>query len=57
MSLAFDGDGQAGLWDMQEALQLRSLLPHVNNENVQKFARAVLTRFDETVITALRAFT
>jgi Ser/Thr protein kinase RdoA (MazF antagonist) len=51
----FDGDGQAGLWDMQEALQLRSLLPHVNNENVQKFARAVLTRFDETVITALRA--
>jgi Ser/Thr protein kinase RdoA (MazF antagonist) len=47
--------GQAGLWDMQEALQLRSLLPHVNNEKVQKYARVVLTRFDETVITALRA--
>jgi Ser/Thr protein kinase RdoA (MazF antagonist) len=51
----FDGDGQAGLWDMQEALQLRSLLPHVNNRKVQKYARFVLTRFDETVITALRA--
>jgi hydroxylysine kinase len=51
----FDGDGQAGLWDMQEVLQLRSLLPHVNNERVQKYARMVLTRFDETVITALRA--
>ena len=36
----FDGDGQAGLWDMQEALQLRSLLPHVNNEKVQEYARA-----------------
>ena len=51
----FDGDGQAGLWDMQEVLQLRSLLPHVNNEKVQKHARAVLTRFDETVKSALRA--
>jgi Ser/Thr protein kinase RdoA (MazF antagonist) len=51
----FDGDGQAGLWDMQEALQLRSLLPHVNDEKVQKYARVVLTRFGETVITALRA--
>jgi hypothetical protein len=48
----FDGDGQAGLWDMQEALQLRSLLPHVNNDKVQKYARVVLTRFDGTVITA-----
>jgi hydroxylysine kinase len=51
----FDGDGQAGPWDMQEALQLRSLLPHVNDEKVQKYARVVLTRFDESVITALRA--
>jgi len=51
----FDGDGQAGLWDMQKALQLQSLLPHVNNEEVQKYVRVVLTRFDETVITALRA--
>jgi len=54
-SFEFDGDGQAGLWDMQKALQLRSLLPHVNSEKVRKYARAVLTRFDETVITALRA--
>ena len=51
----FDGDGQAGLWDMQEVLQLRSLLPHINIEKVQKYARAVLTRFDETVKSALRA--
>jgi Ser/Thr protein kinase RdoA (MazF antagonist) len=54
-SFDFDGDGQAGLWDMQEALQLRSLLPHVNNEKIQEYAHSVLTRFDETVITALRA--
>ena len=51
----FDGDGQAGLWDIQEASQLRSLLPHIDNENVQELAGAVLTRFDETVIAALRA--
>lgn len=50
----FDGDGQAGLWDMQEALQLRGLLSHVNNEEVQQYVRAVLTRFNESVITALR---
>lgn len=51
----FDGDGQAGLWDMQEALQLRSLLPHVNNEKVQSYTRSVLTRFDDTVLATLRA--
>jgi len=51
----FDGDGQAGLWDMQEALQLKSLLPNVNDEEVQENARIVLTRFNETVVTALRA--
>jgi len=54
-SFEFDGDGQAGLWDMQDALQLRSLLPHVNDVEVQKYTRDVLTRFDETVDTALRA--
>jgi len=51
----FEGDGQAGLWDMQKVLQLRSLLPHVNNEKVQEYASVVLTRFEETVITALHA--
>jgi len=51
----FDGDGQAGLWDMQQALQLRSLLPHVNDEKVQSYTRSVLSRFDDTVLTALRA--
>jgi len=51
----FDGDGQAGLWDMQEFLQLRSLLPHVNDAKVRKYASEALTRFDETVIAALRA--
>jgi len=51
----FDGDGQAGLWDMQEALQLRSLLPYVSDENVQHHASAVLTQFDEAVLTELRA--
>ena len=51
----FDGDGQAGLWDMQEVLQLQSLLPHVNDEEVQKYLREVLTGFAETVKPALRA--
>ena len=51
----FDGDGQAGLWNTQEALQLKALLPHVNDEEVQKYTRAVLTRFGETTVTALRA--
>jgi len=54
-SFDFDGDGQAGLWDMQEALQLQNLLPYVNSEKVQECARSVLARFDETVKTALRA--
>jgi Ser/Thr protein kinase RdoA (MazF antagonist) len=51
----FVGDGQAGLWDTQEALQLTTLLPHVNDENVQQHARAVLTRFGESTVTALCA--
>jgi len=51
----FEGDGQAGLWDMQDAFQLSCLLPHVDSEKVRNHARAVLTRFDESVITALRA--
>jgi len=51
----FDGDGQAGLWDMQEALQLRSLLPHVNDAKVQQYTHEVLTRFDETIISELSA--
>jgi Ser/Thr protein kinase RdoA (MazF antagonist) len=51
----FDGDGQAGLWNMQQALQLRSLLPHVNDEKVQSYTRSVLSRFDDTVLAALRA--
>lgn len=51
----FDGDGQAGLWDMQNALQLRSLLPHVNDEKVHKYACAVLNRFEDPVISALHA--
>jgi Ser/Thr protein kinase RdoA (MazF antagonist) len=50
----FDGDGEAGLWDMQEAQQLRSLLLHINDEEVRKYVGFVLTRFDETVITVLR---
>ena len=50
----FDGDGEAGLWDMQEAQQLRSLLPHVDDEKVRKYVGYVLTRFDETVIKVLR---
>ena len=54
-SFDFDGDGQAGMWDMQEALQLQNLLPYVNSEKVQECARSVLARFDETVKTALRA--
>ena len=54
-SFDFDGDGQAGLWDMQDALQLRSLLPHVNDEKVRQYASEVLTRFEETVVSALRA--
>jgi Ser/Thr protein kinase RdoA (MazF antagonist) len=51
----FDGDGQAGLWDMQDALQLRSLLPHVSDEKVHKYACAVLTRFEDPVMSALQA--
>lgn len=54
-SFDFDGDGQAGLWDMQDALQLRSLLPHVNDEKVHKYACAVLNRFEDSVISALHA--
>jgi Ser/Thr protein kinase RdoA (MazF antagonist) len=54
-SFQFDGDGQAGLWNMQEALQLRSLLPHVNDAKVQKYTRSVLDRFDDTVLAALHA--
>lgn len=51
----FDGDGQAGLWDMQDALQLRSLLPHVNDEAVHRYASAALERFEDPVLSALRA--
>lgn len=51
----FDGDGQAGLWNTQEALQLTTLLPHVNDDQVRKYTRAVLTRFGETTVTALGA--
>jgi len=54
-SFGFDGDGQAGFWDMQDALQLQFLLPHVNDEKVQKYTRGVLTRFSETVDTRLHA--
>ena len=52
-SFAFDGDGQAGMWDMQEVLQLRSLLSRVSNDDVRNYTRSVLTRFDETVVSAL----
>jgi Ser/Thr protein kinase RdoA (MazF antagonist) len=51
----FDGDGQAGLWDMQEVLQLKSLLNHINDATVRHYASEVLSRFDDTVIPALRA--
>jgi hydroxylysine kinase len=51
----FDGDGQAGLWDMRNALQLQSLLRHANDETVHDYAHAVLARFEDTVATALRA--
>ena len=51
----FDGDGQAGLWAMQDALQLQDFLPHVNDEEVQKYTRDVLSHFEESVDTALRA--
>ena len=53
----FDGDGQAGLWDMQQVLQLRNLLAHINDAKVQHYAREVLTRFDETVLAELGTLT
>jgi len=56
-SFEFDGDGQAGLWDMQQVLQLRDLLPHVNDAKVQHYARGVLTRFDDTVLSELGTLT
>jgi Ser/Thr protein kinase RdoA (MazF antagonist) len=49
----FDGDGQAGIWNMQEASQLRNLLQHVNDKSVQKYTSAVLARLDDGVITRL----
>jgi len=51
----FDGDGQAGLWDMQAALQLQDFLSHVNDEDVQEYTRDVLTQFEEFTAGALRA--
>jgi hypothetical protein len=43
----FDGNGQAGLWDMQNALRLRDLLHHVNDDKVHKCTSNVLDRFEE----------
>lgn len=51
----FEGDGQAGLWDMQDALQVQSLLPHVSDEDVQNCTRDVLSQFEESAVEALRA--
>jgi Ser/Thr protein kinase RdoA (MazF antagonist) len=54
-SLDFDGDGQAGLWDMQDAQQLQSLLHHINHEKTQEYARDVLVRFQDHVLPRLQA--
>jgi len=43
----FDGNGQAGLWDMQNALRLRDLLHHVNDDKVHRCTSGVLDRFEE----------
>jgi Ser/Thr protein kinase RdoA (MazF antagonist) len=51
----FDGDGQAGIWNMQEASQLRNLLLHVNDNGVQKYTSAVLARLDDNVTKRLGA--
>jgi len=52
-SFVCDGDGQAGLWDMQEASQLSSLLLHVVDEKVRYQVERVLSRFDKSVGLAL----
>ncbi|MGI9219448.1 MAG: phosphotransferase [Woeseiaceae bacterium] len=54
-SFEFDGDGQAGLWDMQEFLQLQELLSHVGDTKVRKYTGAVLARFEESILPALRS--
>jgi len=51
----FDGDGQAGIWNMQEASQLRNLLQHVNDKSVRKYTSAVLARLDDGVTAGLSA--
>jgi len=50
----FDGDGQAGLWDMQDALRLKEFLPHVNDEEAQRYTSDVLTQFENSSLETLR---
>lgn len=51
----FDGDGQASLWDMQKAGQLRPLLVHVDDVETRRQVEDVLDRFDSHVESALKA--
>ncbi|MCH9693763.1 MAG: phosphotransferase [Gammaproteobacteria bacterium] len=54
-SFETDSDGQAGLWNMQAASQLKNLLSHVDDRSVYQLASGVLDQFDDTANAALRA--
>ena len=41
------GNSQALLWDMQQALELRRLLPHIANEALRSCVERVLIEFEQ----------
>lgn len=54
-SFVHESDGQASLWDTERAVQLRSLLVHVDDSVVRQRSEAVLDVFEEHVTSALKA--
>lgn len=53
-SFRFDGNGEAGLWNLQCCLLLRDFLPHIVDDNVRQHCSAALTFFGDKVLPKLR---